>query len=117
RLHRELVARRQRGEELLERGGLGERRRASAQVHRFERRREDVSFELELTEQREDIARMLAVPADGRHEVAVAAPRRTEGQVDVEVSDAGCGRAVHFREPSLRFSTARNASCGTSTAP
>ena len=71
-----------------------------------------------------------AAPDDG-NEVAVAATVRAEGQVHVEVSDDQ-GIAWRFLErrnlfaaerprnhflPSFRLSTARKASCGTSTAP
>ena len=48
RLDRQLVARRQRGEQALERGRLGERRRAAAEVHRLGPRVEQAALELEL---------------------------------------------------------------------
>ena len=71
---------------------------------------QDRAFELELREQRVDVAVVLALAADGGDEVAVAAAMRAERQVHVEVAD-------HFFGPSSRLSTARNASCGTSTPP
>ena len=72
---------------------------------------------------------MLVETSDGRHEVAVAAAMRAEGQMDVEMTDhAGFASVVHgtrrrieqhdahaFRFSESRLSTARNASCGTST--
>ena len=141
------------------------------------RRRGSDGFQLELAQQRVDVAPVLAVAADDGDEVAVAAARRAERQVDVEVTRAahdafrqrgaaagrarrrssgrrrrhrlGAGdaeraleradarvavgrraerRSVRTRSASrapprylfagsFRFSTARNASCGTSTPP
>ena len=72
---------------------------------------EQPRLELELAQQRIDVGVVLAVPPDHRDEVAVAAAVRAERQMDVEVADA-----AHFL-PSPMLSTARNASCGTSTAP
>jgi hypothetical protein len=72
-----------------------------------------MSLELELREQRVDVRRVLAPASDDGDEVAVAAAVRAERQVDVEVT----GRAVQRLFPSLRLSTAKKASWGTSTAP
>ena len=69
----------------------------------------ELALERELREQRIDVCRMLPAPPDDGDEVAVAAPVRAERQVNVEVAGA------HLR--SSRLSTARNASCGTSTPP
>ena len=104
-----------------------------------ERRGEHPSLPLELAEQRVDVGGVcpVCVPADDGDEVAVPAPVGAEREVDVEVPDrVGAGvphgppRAGHrwnrvhtrsgttyfFLSPS-RLSTARNASCGTSTPP
>ena len=72
---------------------------------------EQAALELELGEQRVDVGAVVAVAADDGDEVAVAAAVRAERQVHVEVA-----RAAHLRSLS-RLSTARNASCGTSTPP
>ena len=66
---------------------------------------EHAAFELELAEQRVDVAVVLSVAADDRDEVAVAAPMPAERQVHVEVADA-------HRTVSPRLRTARKASCG-----
>ena len=67
----------------------------------------------QLGEQRVDVRRVLiALPDDG-DEVAVPAAVRAEREVDVQMPDAAHDR---FRSVS-RLSTARNASCGTSTLP
>ena len=172
RLDRELLRRRKRGKEARERRGLGERRRAATEEHRFERRREQSAFELELRQQSLDVRPMLLALPDRRHEVAVAAAMCTEREVHIEVVHAGHGAAARFGRPTSsppqfgqhvielvragrteraleradrrgaarrqlrltpltrashlerhyffvpsRLSTARNASCGTSTAP
>src|SRR5436190_817666 len=68
---------------------------------------------LELAKQCVHVRAVLLAATDDRHEVAVAAPLRAERQVHVQVA-----RAAHellLPWPMLR--TARNASCGTSTAP
>ena len=70
-----------------------------------------VPLELELAQERLDVRAVLPRPADDRDEVAVATPVRAERKVDVEVRDA------HLRPSWPMLSTARNASCGTSTAP
>ena len=158
---------------MLERRSLGQRRRAAAEVDRLEPRGEQRLLERELGEDRLDVAAVLPVVADDGDEVAVAAARRAERQVDVQVlcarhgsvlaarapdelaaavradvlhrlgtgraeralvrADRGvgavveCGAAALARGPhlerhyffalSFRLSTARNASCGTSTPP
>ena len=100
-------------EQPLELAGSRERRRAAAEEDRLDVGREDVPLELELREQRVDVRRVLVAPPDDGDEVAVAAAVRAERQVDVQVTDAAHER---FRSES-RLSTARNASCGTSTPP
>ena len=55
-------------------------------------RRERVALQLELGDQRVDVARVVVAPADGGDEVAVAAAVRAERKVDVEVARAGHGR-------------------------
>ena len=72
---------------------------------------EQPRLELELAQQRVDVRVVLAVPPDDRDEVAVTAAVRAERQMDVQVADT-----AHFL-PSPMLRTARNASCGTSTAP
>ena len=72
---------------------------------------EQRALELELASSASTYAPCSVAPADDRDEVAVAAPVRAEGKVDVEVRDA------HLRPSCPMLSTARNASCGTSTAP
>src|SRR5213079_1140120 len=110
-----LRRRRQGREQPLELTGLSDGRRAAAQEDRLELRRERLPLELELREQGADAGGMLAAAADHGDEVAVAAPARAEREVDVEVPDRA--RVGHRRLPSSRLSNARNASCGTSTAP
>ena len=70
------------------------------------------ALELQLAQQRFDVAAVLAVAADDGDEVAVAAAMRAERNVHVQVADVPAHRVE-----SPRLSTARNASCGTSTAP
>src|SRR5205085_10576269 len=82
----------------------------AAEEDALETRRHDVSLERKLGQQRVDVRVVLPGPADHGDEVAVAAARGAEGQVHVQVPRA------HFLLPS-RLSTARNASCGTSTEP
>ena len=113
RLDRHLGRWRQGREQALQLAGLGERRRAAAQEDRFELGRKQLALERELRQQSVHVGGVLARTADDGHEVAIAAAVRAERQVDVEVPN----RAAHFLPPSLRLSTARNASCGTSTAP
>src|SRR5205823_12909839 len=74
--------------------------------------REQPTLALRLRQQRVDVTTVLLAPSAKRDEVAVAAAMRAERQVDVEMT----GGHTHFRSPS-RFSTARKASCGTSTIP
>ncbi len=113
-LDRHLVGRRQRAQQPLELCGSGERRGPAAKEDALQPRREGAPLERQLREQRVDVGGVLPGPALNGHEVAVTAARRAERQVHVEVPDrAGAG---HFFPPS-RLSTARNASCGTSTAP
>src|SRR5207248_8452551 len=87
-------------------------RRAAAEEDCLELRREQPTLQFELREQRVDVRPVQGPVSDDGDEVAVAAARGTERQVHVEVA-----RAAHRFAVSLRFSTARNASCGTSTAP
>ena len=91
---------------------LREGRCPAAEEHGVELGREQRALELELGKQCIDVGTVLGAPADDRDEVAVPAPVRAERQVDVEVARA----AGHFPF-SFRLRTARNASCGTSTAP
>src|SRR5204862_8181491 len=108
-LDAELAGRRQRTQEAFERGWFRERRRAAAEEDRLERRREQLPLERQLAQQRVDIRAVLAAASHDGDEVAVAAAVRTEGQMHVEMTR-------HFFSPS-RLSTARKASCGTSTMP
>ena len=110
RLDGRLGCARQPGEQPRERGRLGEGRRAAAEEDRLDLAREQAALQLELGEQRVDVAAVLAVVPGHGDEVAVAAAVGAERQVDVEVARA------HF-DRSSRLSTARNASCGTSTPP
>ena len=109
RLDGDLSRGRQAGEQARERSGLGEGRRAAAEEDGVHIVREPPALELQLGEQGIDVGIVVAVTPDHGDEVAVAAPVRAERQVHVEVAGA------HFR--SSRLSTARNASCGTSTPP
>src|SRR5262249_58406253 len=82
---------------------------SAAEEDRLDRRA--VVLLVELPQQRVDVRRVQVVAAGGRDEVAVAAAVGAEREVDVEMP-----RAHDFCPwPMLR--TARNASCGTSTAP
>ena len=92
--------------------GARERRRAAAEEDRLEPRREHAALQLELREKRRHVPAVLLPAPDDRDEVAVAAPVHAERHVDVEVADA-----AHFDRSPFRSSTARNASCGTSTIP
>ena len=103
---------RQGSQQARELRGLGERRRAAAEEDALQPRRKHLALERELGEQRVDVRAVLPAPPDDRDEVAVAAPRRAERQVHVQMP----GARAHFF-PASRFSTARNASCGTSTDP
>ena len=103
---------RQRAEQPLERRRTQERGRAAAEKHRLDVVREHVALELQLAEQRLDVAAVLAVAADDGDEVAVAAAVRAERNVHVQMPHVPAHRV---ESPRLR--TARNASCGTSTAP
>ena len=71
------------------------------------------ALQVELAEQGVHIGLVLLASADDGHEVAVAAAVRAEGQMDVEMP--GAAHELFPLWPML--STARNASCGTSTAP
>ncbi len=113
-LDRDLVRARKRGQQPLELRGLGERRRPAAEEHRLDVLREQRPLQLELREQRVDVRRVLPALPDDRDEVAVPAAVRAERQVHVEVPDVA--RHERFRSES-RLSTARKASCGTSTPP
>ena len=79
--------------------------------HRLQRLRQQPALQLQLAEHRRDVRRVLPLAPDGGDEVAVAAAVHAERHVHVEVP----GASAHFF-PS-RLSTARKASCGTSTAP
>ncbi len=111
-LDRQLFRRRQRREQSRQLRSFGEGRSAAAEEHGLDALREHVPLERELGEQRVDVPRVLSTPPDHRHEVAVAAAVRAERQVHVEVPDS-----AHFFRSWSRLSTARNASCGTSTPP
>ena len=113
RLDRDLGGRRQRCQEALELAWVGEGRRPAAEKDRLELRRQQLALELELGKQPVHVGGVLPAPADDGDEVAVAAPVGAEREMDVQMSD----RVHHFLLPSLRFKTARKASCGTSTAP
>src|SRR5262249_4741661 len=115
RLDRQLRRRRQGREQTLELTRLRESRGAAAEEDGLQLRRECLPLELELHEQCIDVGRVLTGAPDDRDEVAVAAPAPAEGEVDVDVPDRA--RAGHRRLPSSRLRTARNASCGISTAP
>src|ERR687887_231445 len=70
------------------------------------------------TEERVDVGSVLGAPADERDEVAVPAAVGAERQVDVQVPHASAdGAGAHRRGSWPRLSTARKASCGTSTIP
>ena len=56
----------------------------------------ELALELELREQRVDVARVVAAPADGGDEVAVAAAVRAERQVDVEMPRAAHADATRL---------------------
>ena len=101
-------------EQPLELGELRERRRPAAEKHRLDVVCQHVALLLELGEQRIDVGAVLPGSPDHRDEVAVPAAMRAERQVNVEMADRA--HYERFRSES-RFSTARNASCGTSTPP
>src|SRR5262249_40129232 len=103
-----------RTEQPLELRRLREGRRPTAEKHRLDLRRERVTPEPELGEQRVDIGAVLAAAPDDGHEVAVPAPVRAERKVHVQVSNVPHS---YLRRSESRFRTARNASCGTSTPP
>ncbi len=112
RLHRDLVGGGERVEQSRERLGVGERRRPTADEDRLQRLRKHLAPELELAEKRVDVGPVLATSARHRDEVAVPAAVAAERQVQVQVANA------HQRFlSSPRLSTARKASCGTSTPP
>ena len=118
RLHGDFVRIGQRRKQALEGGGLGERRRPAAEEDRLDPGCERARLQLELAQQRIDVAGVVAATADRRHEVAVPAAVRAERQVHVQVASAAHRRArAYFRAVSFRLSTARKASCGTSTPP
>ena len=133
-------------EQAGERGRLGHGGRTPTEEDGLDLVRELRPLQLELGEQRVDVGGVIPVAPDDGDEVAVTAPVRAEGKVDVEVAhprssprDGGAeapfwngtrrpvtrvhrGRAdfVTTRAHLLRSSrlrTARNASCGTSTPP
>ena len=58
---------------------------AAAEEHRLDLRRERPAFELQLGENRVDIAAVLAAPAERGHEIAVPAPVRAEREMDVQM--------------------------------
>ena len=115
RLDGDLLRGRQRLEQPHELGERGEGRRAAAEEDRLELVREHAALQLELAQQRVDVRAVLPLLPDDRHEVAVAAAVRAERQVHVEVARAARHEPPFWPWPML--STARNASCGTSTAP
>src|SRR5262249_22172184 len=102
----------QRGQQSLERRGGEKRRRPAAEEDRLELLCEHRSLPLELPQERVDVAAMLLPSSHDRDEVAVAAAMRAERNMYVEVANS-----VGHRDESPRLSTARKASCGTSTAP
>ena len=128
-LDRQLLDVRERAEHARERGRARERRRPAAEERGLDLCGEPPALPLELGQERVDVRTVLVEAPYRRHEVAVAAAMRAEGQVDIEMTDgarlAPCadrarGRleqpdAHAFRFSPSRFSTARNASCGTST--
>ena len=95
-------------------GKRGERRRAAAEEDRLELGRERRALELQLREECVDVDTVLLAAADDGDEVAVAAAVRAERQVHVEMT--GVAHQLVFC-PWPMLSTARNASCGTSTPP
>jgi hypothetical protein len=112
RLDRYLIGGGKRAQQSRQRMRLRERRRTPADEHRFEPPGERVVLEFQLGEQGFHVAVVLLAPAHERDEVAVPAAVRAEREVHVEVA----GLRGHRFEPS-RSSTARKASCGTSTDP
>ena len=111
-LDRHLRGRREPVEETGELGGRGEGGGPTSEEDRLELGSEDAPLELKLRQQRIDVPPVLAGTPHHSDEVAVSAAMPAEGEVDVQVTDA----RAHFLLPS-RLRTARNASCGTSTAP
>src|SRR5439155_26112916 len=99
-LDRQLGRPGQRGEQTLERGRRGQARRAAAEVHALQVRREQRALEGELAEERIDVPAVVAVVADDGDEIAVAAARRAEGKVDVEVAGARAHGASASRSRS-----------------
>ena len=91
--------------------------------------REHAALQLELGQEGVHICAVLIAPPDRGDEVAVSAAVRAERQVHVEVADAAIPPSARPRRRPLsvcqrhylfswsRLSTARNASCGTSTEP
>ena len=79
----------------------------------------DISAEMvrKLREERVDVRGMLPAAPDDGHEVAVPAAVRAEREVHVEVTDGASARRAHGLRSWSRLSTARKASCGTSTPP
>src|SRR4029079_4659741 len=108
-----LLGRGQRLEEPAQLGQLGEGRGAAPAEDRLDPVREPASLEPELGQHRIDVAPVLALAPNERDEVAIAAARGAERQMDVQVAYAAC---AHRLSPS-RLRTARKASCGTSTEP
>jgi len=70
---------------------MRQRRRAAAEVHRVEPRGEQGAFQLELPDKGFDVEIVLAVSPDDSDEVAIAAPRRAERQVDIKMTRPGHG--------------------------
>ena len=112
RLDGDLSGRRERREQAGELARLRERRRPAPEEDRLDLGSQDAALQLELCQERVDVGAVALASADQRDEVAVSAAVGAERQVHVEMPDA----AAHLRSPS-RLRTARNASCGTSTAP
>ncbi len=113
-LDRQLARRRQRLQKPDELVATRERGSAAAEKDRVQRRCKRMPLERKLCEQRVDVAGLSLGPTDDGHEVAVPAAVSAERQVDVEMPNVAHDR--ESRSPS-RFSTARNASWGTSTEP
>src|SRR5262249_18009800 len=92
---------------------LREGRRAAAEEDRLELGGEHTARQLELGEQRVDVRAVQILAPDHGDEVAVAAARGAERQMDIQVPDA----AAHRFAVSFRFSAARTPPGGPSPAP
>jgi hypothetical protein len=104
---------RQRSEQASQRLGPRQRRGPTAEEDGLDPFVEHRLLTVELGEQGVNVLIVPIGVTDDRHEVAVPTTRCAERQVDVQMAN-GCHRCF---APSLRLSTAKKASCGTSTAP